>query len=84
MLTYSRSKGLFVGIDMGGSSVERDQDSTLALCGKELTSTQVLTGKVAAPVDRALSSGKYERLRPCEPRSDGVARNLYSGGPAPA
>ena len=51
MLTYSRSKGLFVGIDLGGSWVERDKDSTLALYGKDLTSTQVLTGKVAAPVD---------------------------------
>ena len=51
MLTYSRSKGLFVGIDLGGSRVERDKDSTLALYGKDLTTTQVLTGKVAAPVD---------------------------------
>jgi SH3 domain-containing YSC84-like protein 1 len=51
MLTYSRSKGLFAGIDLGGSWVERDKDSTLALYGKDLTSTQVLTGKVAAPVD---------------------------------
>ena len=51
MLTYSRSKGLFVGIDLGGSRVERDKDSTVALYGKNLTSTQVLTGKVAAPVE---------------------------------
>jgi lipid-binding SYLF domain-containing protein len=51
MLTYSRSKGLFAGIDLGGSWVERDKDSTLALYGKDLTSTQVLTGKVAAPID---------------------------------
>ena len=51
MLTYSRSKGLFAGIDLGGSWVERDKDSTLALYRKDLTSTQVLTGKVAAPVD---------------------------------
>ena len=34
MLTYSRSKGLFVGIDLGGSWVERDKDSTLELYGK--------------------------------------------------
>jgi SH3 domain-containing YSC84-like protein 1 len=51
MLTYSRSKGLFAGIDLGGSWVERDKDSTLALYGKDLTTTQVLTGKVVAPVD---------------------------------
>jgi lipid-binding SYLF domain-containing protein len=50
MLTYSRSKGLFVGIDLGGSLVERDKDSTIAFYGKDLTTNQILTGKVVAPV----------------------------------
>src|ERR1700693_4290262 len=49
MLTYSRSKGLFVGIDLGGSVVERDRDSTLALYGKDLTNAQVMDGKITAP-----------------------------------
>lgn len=49
MLTYSRSKGLFVGIDLGGSIVERDKDSTLAFYGKPLTNNEILTGKVVAP-----------------------------------
>ena len=30
ILTYSRAKGLFAGIDLGGSVVERDKDSTVA------------------------------------------------------
>jgi SH3 domain-containing YSC84-like protein 1 len=51
MLTYSRSKGLFVGIDLGGSVVERDKDSTVALYGKDLTNTQILDGKIIAPVE---------------------------------
>jgi len=51
MLTYSRSKGLFVGIDLGGSVVERDKDSTVALYGKDLTNTQILDGKITAPVE---------------------------------
>jgi lipid-binding SYLF domain-containing protein len=49
MLTYSRSKGLFVGIDLGGSLVERDKDSTIAFYEKDLTTKQILTGKVVAP-----------------------------------
>ena len=63
MPTYSRSKGLFVSIDLGGSWVERDKDSTLALYGKDLTSTQVLTGKVAAPVDARAEVRKAKTVR---------------------
>lgn len=49
MLTYSRSKGLFAGIDLGGSWVERDKDSTRALYGKDLSNHAVLDGEVRAP-----------------------------------
>jgi len=49
MLTYSRSKGLFAGIDLGGSWIERDKDTTAALYGKDLSNTELLTGKVPAP-----------------------------------
>lgn len=46
MLTYSRSKGLFVGIDLAGSVVERDKDSTLAFYNKDVTTRAVLDGEV--------------------------------------
>jgi lipid-binding SYLF domain-containing protein len=49
ILTYSRSRGLFAGIDLGGSEIERDGDSTKAMYGKDLTNTTVLTGKVRVP-----------------------------------
>jgi lipid-binding SYLF domain-containing protein len=49
MLTYSRSKGLFAGIDLGGSWVERDKDSTRALYGKDLSNHAVLDGEVRTP-----------------------------------
>ena len=49
ILTYSRSHGLFAGIDLNGSWIERDQDSTRACYGKDYSVTQVLTGKVRAP-----------------------------------
>jgi lipid-binding SYLF domain-containing protein len=48
-LTYSRSKGLFAGIDLSGSEIERDGDSTIAMYGKDVTSSHVLTGKVPPP-----------------------------------
>ena len=49
MLTYSRAKGLFVGIDLGGSWVERDKDSTVALYGKDMTNHAILDGEVRTP-----------------------------------
>jgi len=49
ILSYSRSHGLFAGIDLGGSWIERDKDSTEALYGKDLTTTELLTGKVPVP-----------------------------------
>ena len=49
ILTYSRAKGLFAGVDLGGSVVEGDKDSTFALYGKEVTTQAVLDGEVATP-----------------------------------
>jgi SH3 domain-containing YSC84-like protein 1 len=49
MLTYSRSRGLFAGIDLGGSVVERDKDSTTAFYNKDLSTRAILDGEVAAP-----------------------------------
>ena len=49
ILTYSRAHGLFAGIDLDGSWIEKDKDSTQALYGRNFTVTELLTGKVAAP-----------------------------------
>jgi SH3 domain-containing YSC84-like protein 1 len=50
-LTYSRSKGLFAGIDLDGSEIERDGDSTKAMYGTDYTSSELLTGKIPPPPD---------------------------------
>ncbi len=49
MLTYSRAKGLFAGVDLDGSWVERDNDTMDALYGKDVTTRAALTGQVPAP-----------------------------------
>ncbi len=51
ILTYSRAHGLFAGIDLSGSWIEHDKDSTVAMYGQDYTSTEVLTGKVPVPED---------------------------------
>ena len=49
ILTYSRAKGLFAGIDLGGSVVEHDSDSTAALYGRNQSTAALLDGEVTAP-----------------------------------
>jgi SH3 domain-containing YSC84-like protein 1 len=49
ILTYSRSKGAFAGVTLNGSDLRRDDDSTRAMYGREVTSRAVLMGKVPAP-----------------------------------
>jgi SH3 domain-containing YSC84-like protein 1 len=49
VLSYSKAKGLFAGISLDGSWIEKDKDSTMALYGRDYTHTELLTGKVAVP-----------------------------------
>src|SRR6266436_9599183 len=49
MLTYSRSKGLFAGITLEGAVVERDDDSTKAIYGKNVKFRNILSGRVSTP-----------------------------------
>ncbi len=49
VLAYSRTRGLFAGLELGGASVRGDDDSDTALYGKPMTSRQVLAGTVQPP-----------------------------------
>jgi SH3 domain-containing YSC84-like protein 1 len=51
ILTYSRAKGLFAGLDLGGSVVERDKDSTVAFYNKDMPTRMMLDGKIPIPAD---------------------------------
>jgi lipid-binding SYLF domain-containing protein len=46
VLTYSRSRGLFAGIDLNGASLTQDKDETRLLYGKFVPFDQILEGKV--------------------------------------
>ncbi len=62
-LTYSRSKGLFAGIDLGGSWIERDKDTTAAFYGKDQTNDDLLTGKVTPPAEARAFLDEVSRVR---------------------
>ncbi len=49
VLTYSRARGVFAGIDLSGSAITQDKDETRILYGKMEPFSAILNGKVAAP-----------------------------------
>jgi SH3 domain-containing YSC84-like protein 1 len=50
-LSYSRSKGLFAGIDLDGTVLSQNQDDTQALYGAAIPFKSILDGNQATPED---------------------------------
>jgi lipid-binding SYLF domain-containing protein len=51
LMTYSRSRGLFAGIDLDGTTVSQNTDDTTTLYGSPHTFDQILKGNVLPPED---------------------------------
>jgi lipid-binding SYLF domain-containing protein len=49
ILTYSRAKGAFAGVTLNGASIRRDDDSTEAIYGRDISTRRILQGEVTAP-----------------------------------
>jgi lipid-binding SYLF domain-containing protein len=49
LLTYSRARGVFAGIDLSGAKVSQDKDETRILYGKMVPFATILSGKVPPP-----------------------------------
>jgi lipid-binding SYLF domain-containing protein len=49
ILTYSRARGAFAGLTLTGASIRRDDDSTEAIYGHDVSTRRILRGEVAAP-----------------------------------
>jgi len=49
ILTYSRAKGIFAGITLNGAAIRRDDDSTEAIYGAEISTRRLLRGDVPPP-----------------------------------
>jgi lipid-binding SYLF domain-containing protein len=50
-LSYSRSKGLFAGIDLDGTVLSQNQDDTRTLYGSDIQFNQILGGREVTPVE---------------------------------
>jgi len=46
VLTYSRARGLFAGIDLSGAAITQDKDETRVLYGSFMPFSEILSGKV--------------------------------------
>jgi SH3 domain-containing YSC84-like protein 1 len=49
VLTYSRARGIFAGIDLTGAAISQDKDDTSLLFGKMVPFQDILSGEVAPP-----------------------------------
>jgi SH3 domain-containing YSC84-like protein 1 len=49
ILSYSRSRGVFAGIALDGSTLRPDNDDNAKIYGKNVSHADILTGKVKAP-----------------------------------
>jgi lipid-binding SYLF domain-containing protein len=49
ILTYSRARGAFAGLTLTGASIRRDDDSTDAIYGHDVSTRSILKGDVAVP-----------------------------------
>lgn len=60
MLAWSRSRGVFAGIALQGSTLRQDAGENKELYGREITNREIVNGKVAVP---AAAQGFIKALR---------------------
>ena len=49
ILSWSRSRGAFAGVDLTGASLRPDNDDNRGLYGRDVTQREILHGDVTAP-----------------------------------
>ena len=64
ILSYSRSRGLFAGIDLNGATLRPDKEDDRALYGPDVTQKEILEGRVHPP---AAANGLYSELNQYAP-----------------
>lgn len=72
VLTYSRARGVFAGIDLNGSAITQDKDETRLLYGKFIPFQEILDGNVHA---KASAAPFLEAVRKYAGQSKEHARN---------
>ncbi|TXT08833.1 hypothetical protein VHUM_02961 [Vanrija humicola] len=88
IFSYSRSKGLFAGLSLDGTILVERSDANHAFYGANISSTDILTGRVPAP---EIASPMYDVIEAAEGLDDShlpdqsyVPSNPVGGSPAQA
>jgi len=65
MLSYSRSRGVFAGISLEGSTLRADNDANKRLYGKDVSAEEIITeSKLAAPESAHALIARLQRASP--------------------
>lgn len=62
ILTYSRSRGIFGGLDLSGSVIKEDHDGNKALYGHEISNKEIASGTVRTPAEARQFIHTLDRL----------------------
>ena len=62
ILTYSRSRGIFGGLDLAGAAMTEDHDGNKALYGHDISNKEVATGDVHTPAEARQFVHTLDRL----------------------
>jgi SH3 domain-containing YSC84-like protein 1 len=83
VLTYSRSRGLFLGVSLSGGVIKQDDADTQAFYGKDWTYFSVLNGQVPAPPDSQVLLSTVEKYAPTLKVRTPVATPAPASEPTP-
>ena len=85
VLTYSRSRGLFLGVSLSGAVIRQDDGDVRAFYGKDWTFYSLLNGEVPPPQDALAFLNTVERYAPDEACGANLRlRRCRQQRPAPA
>jgi lipid-binding SYLF domain-containing protein len=85
VLTYSRSRGLFLGVSLSGGVIRQDDSDTRAFYGgKDWTFYSLLRGQIPAPQDSLVLLNTVEKYAPTPKVRAQVAPGPVVTSPAPA
>jgi lipid-binding SYLF domain-containing protein len=61
ILTYSRSRGVFAGLSLGGATLRPDNESNTELYGSKLTNRTIVMGRTKVPESAALLTAELNK-----------------------
>src|SRR5664279_808656 len=84
VLTYSRSRGLFLGVSLSGGVIRQDDGDTRAFYGKDWTFYSPLNGEVTPPQDAQVFLNSIEHYAPTRRAATPAVAPAPAAMPTPA